>query len=160
MHSAELFAAEGEEGALLPTKRHDEEAHFDITAMIDLVFMMNIYFMVTALASAMEEINLAQAAHCTPADTEGAVIINVMAGAGERDPQVILEVNDKKTPIASAEQEKAITDAVQAALANGHPVVIIKAEQEVAHKEISELMRIASEAGEIKLYLGVYETSN
>ncbi|HEV3004363.1 MAG TPA: biopolymer transporter ExbD, partial [Pirellulales bacterium] len=79
MHGAELFAAEGEGGELFPRKRHDEEAHFDITAMIDLVFMMNIYFMVTALVTAMAEINLAQAAHCTPADKDGAVIILVMA---------------------------------------------------------------------------------
>jgi len=159
MHGAELFAADGEDGSLLPAKRHQEEAEFDITAMIDLVFMMNIYFMVTALVSAMAEIDLAQAAHCTPADTDGAVIINVMAGGGERGPQVTLGEGSGAKPIAAAEQEKAIQAAVEKMLAAGHDRVIIKAEQNVSHKDVSELMRFANDAGEIKLYLGVHETN-
>jgi len=107
----------------------------------------------------MAEIDLAQAAHCTPADTDGAVIINVMAGGGERGPQVTLGEGSGAKPIAAAEQEKAIQAAVEKMLAAGHDRVIIKAEQNVSHKDVSELMRFANDAGEIKLYLGVHETN-
>src|SRR5258708_6783327 len=158
MQGAELFAAEGEEGSLLPAKRREEEAHFDITAMIDLVFMMNIYFMVTALVTAMAEINLAQASHCTPADKDGAVIIRVMAAAGDGVSQVFLGESDAK-PLEPADQEREITAAIETMLAAGHEEVIIKAEHDVAHKDISELMRIANEAGDVQLYLGVHETN-
>src|SRR5258708_38913721 len=102
MQGAELFAAEGEEGSLLPAKRREEEANFDITAMIDLVFMMNIYFMVTALVTAMAEIDLAQAAHCAAADTDGAVIINVMAGGGERGGEGDQGGGSARKPTAAA----------------------------------------------------------
>ena len=159
MHADEMFADDDGEGSLFAAKRHEEEANFDITAMIDLVFMMNIYFMVTALVTAMAEINLAEAAHCTAADTEGAVIINVEAGGGERGPQVTLGDGKGAKPIEASEQEKAIQAAVEKMLAEGHDRVIIKAEQEVAHKDVAELMRIANDAGEIRLYLGVHETN-
>ncbi|HUY33395.1 MAG TPA: biopolymer transporter ExbD [Pirellulales bacterium] len=154
----ELFAAEGDEGSLFPAKRREEEANFDITAMIDLVFMMNIYFMVTALVTAMAEINLAQAAHCTPADTEGAVVITVVADGGERGPQVFVG-EGAKAPTAAADQEKEIQAAVEKMLAAGYDRVIIKAEQDVAHKDVAELMRFANDAGEIRLFLGVHETN-
>ncbi len=42
-------------GGLLPSKKKHDDAEFDITAMIDLVFLMNIYFMflfITAAAGA------------------------------------------------------------------------------------------------------------
>jgi biopolymer transport protein ExbD len=159
MNGAEMFAAESEDGSLLRAKRHHEEAEFDITAMIDLVFMMNIYFMVTALVSAMAEIDLAQAAHCTAADSDGAVVINVTAGGGDRGAQVTIGEGSDAKPIPAADQEKAIQAAVEKMLAAGHDRVIIKAEQSVAHKDVSELMRFANDAGEIKLYLGVHETN-
>jgi biopolymer transport protein ExbD len=159
MHTDEMFAAGDEEGSLLGVKRHEEEANFDITAMIDLVFMMNIYFMVTALVTAMAEINLAQAAHCTPADTEGAVVITVTADGGDRGPQVTLGEGSGGKPIEANEQEKAIQAAVEKMLAEGHDRVIIKAETDVAHKDVAELMRIANDAGEIRLFLGVHETN-
>jgi len=79
--SADLLP-DDDDGEMFPVKSSHDEAHFDITAMIDLVFMMNIYFMVTALVTAMAEIDLAQAAHCTPADKDGAVIISIMADPG------------------------------------------------------------------------------
>ena len=41
-----------EENALIPRKPISDDAHFDITAMVDLVFMMNIYFLVAWIVAA------------------------------------------------------------------------------------------------------------
>jgi biopolymer transport protein ExbD len=151
-----LLSNKAGSGTLLPAKRLEEDAHFDITAMIDLVFMMNIFFMVTAMATALAEINLASAQHCMAADTEGAVIITIMANASE--PLVYLGSADG-TPLAHDEQDKAITAAVEQALASGHGNVIIRAEQEVLHKDVARIARMASESSEVKLHLAVLETN-
>ena len=65
--------------------RHDPqaEAHFDITAMIDLVFMMNIYFLVTFIGASSEEINLPTAMHCAPLDGDVATVITVTFAFGK-----------------------------------------------------------------------------
>ena len=50
---------------------------FDITAMVDLVFMMNIYFLVTFVTVAMGELEPAGRNACTPLDAESAVILTL-----------------------------------------------------------------------------------
>ena len=44
---------------LIARRPDSETPEFDITAMVDLVFMMNIYFLVTFVTVAMGEINSA-----------------------------------------------------------------------------------------------------
>src|SRR6266481_1391530 len=58
---------------------HDE-ARFDITAMIDLVFMMNIFFLVTTVTAALAEMDLPKAKHVAPADRDTAIIFTITAG--------------------------------------------------------------------------------
>jgi biopolymer transport protein ExbD len=146
------------DGALLPVKTAHDDAHFDITAMIDLVFMMNIFFMVTALTAALAEISLPEAEHCLPADADGAVIVTVVANA-DGDPLVYLSDGEKGIPLDPAQQARDIPAAIEQAIAAGHNTVIIKAEHNVRHKDVAQVARLASEIEDINLHLGVRETS-
>jgi biopolymer transport protein ExbD len=146
------------DGALLPVKADRDDAHFDITAMIDLVFMMNIFFMVTALTAALAEISLPEAEHCVPADTDGAVIVTVVANA-DGEPLVYLGDGKKGTPLDSAQQAHEIPEVIETAIAAGHNTVIIKAEHNVRHKDVAQVARLATETEDINLHLGVRETS-
>jgi biopolymer transport protein ExbD len=157
MHGELLGPDDEEEGPMFPRKKSEDNADFDITAMIDLVFMMNIYFMVTALVTASAEIALPFASHCTPADKDNAVIISVLADAS--GSKVYLGEAFSGPVIEPADQEQKITAAIQEKLATGHEQVIIKAEFDVPHKEVSEIMRIANDAGDVQLFLGVHETN-
>ena len=47
-----------EDNPLVKRRPIHDEAKFDITAMIDLVFMMNIFFLVTSVTAALAEIDL------------------------------------------------------------------------------------------------------
>ena len=146
------------DGALLPVKPVHDDAHFDITAMIDLVFMMNIFFMVTALTAALAEIALPEAEHCIPADTDGAVIVTVAANA-DGEPLVYLADGERGTPLDEAQQAHDIRAAIEDALSAGHSTVIIKAEHNARHKVVAEIARLAAENEDVKLHLGVRETS-
>ena len=158
MSNAFLASAAKIEGALLPVKQSDDDAHFDITAMIDLVFMMNIYFMVTALTAALAEIALPEAEHCLPADSEGAVIVTVTANA-DGDPLVFLGDGEVGSPLDRDRQSHDIPAAIEQALAGRHNTVIIKAAHNVRHKAVAEVARLAAENQDINLHLGVRETS-
>ena len=48
---------------LIARRPDSEPPEFDITAMVDLVFMMNIYFLVTFVTVALGELNLPAAKH-------------------------------------------------------------------------------------------------
>ncbi len=146
------------QGALLPVRPAQDDAHFDITAMIDLVFMMNIFFMVTALTAALAEIALPEAEHCLAADSEDAVIVTVTANA-DGEPLVFLGDGEVGTPLDTAQQARDISAAIEQAVAAGHKTVIVKAAHNVRHKAVAEVARLASENEEVELHLGVRETS-
>ena len=69
-----------DDNPLVPRRRLHDEAKFDITAMIDLVFMMNIFFLVTTVTAALAEIDLPAARHCAPADRDTSIVFTIMAG--------------------------------------------------------------------------------
>lgn len=140
-------------------KRHDptEDAHFDITAMIDLVFMMNIYFLVTFIGRTMEEINLPTAMHCAPLDGEVATVITVTAGADPQLVNVYVDSGVKGTPLTDPEQQaERIAQAVERGLAAGKTAVLIKAEKNIRLREMGRLAAAASLEG-VTLHLGVME---
>jgi len=57
-----------------------DDARFDVTAMVDLVFMMNIFFLVTWPKCARAEIDLPTARHCTAAQKEQSIVFTVLKG--------------------------------------------------------------------------------
>ena len=55
----------------------EDDAEFDITAMIDLVFMMNIYFLVTFVTVSLTQVDLPAATHVAALDADTTVIFTV-----------------------------------------------------------------------------------
>ena len=68
------------EDVLVPSKPLVDDARFDVTAMVDLVFMMNIFFLVTWVDMALAEIDLPAARHCAAADKEESVVLTITKG--------------------------------------------------------------------------------
>ncbi|WP_425618508.1 ExbD/TolR family protein [Anatilimnocola sp. NA78] len=153
-HSAGMFSG----GGLIRRDRQPDDAEFDITAMIDLVFMMNIYFMVTFITAAMGELpNLPNAVHAAPLDLDDAIQITVLESP---DPNFVTiqiggEGGDRlKDPVA---QEEAIAKAVEEGVAQNKKKVLLRAQQGVRLREIN---RIAGSIGAegVSLHIAVMET--
>jgi len=146
----------GDDGMPAAIGKHDD-AEFDITAMIDLVFMMNIYFLVTFITAAMGGLELPTANHCFALDPETAVTITVAPGL---DPQSVLVSIDgaaDATPITNAaQQEERIAEAVAAGAQAGKKAVLIRAEKTIRLREMGRLAVAARHEG-ITLHLAVME---
>lgn len=130
---------------------------FDITAMVDLVFMMNIYFLVTFVTVAMGGMNLPSADFCTPLDADTAVIVRIERTLDGESANVYLGDGDKGEPLAdNAEQERLIHAAVEEGVAGGKTAVLLKADRNV---RLSDMFRIATAASVegIKLHVAVLE---
>jgi biopolymer transport protein ExbD len=142
----------------LVSRRHKkDDAEFDITAMIDLVFMMNIYFLVTFLGVASGDLALPSANHGRPLDAAKAIPISIVAGKDFGSVDVYLGDGKKGTAITdSVEQEERIAAAVEAGTAAGKSAVILKAEKNVRLREIKRISIAAAHEG-VTLHMAVME---
>ena len=132
MEPAGINLGLSDHGGLIPHRKEFDPPEFDITAMVDLVFMMNIYFLVTFVTVALGELNLPAAKHVLALDADSAVVFTVMKSLDGKSVVVYLSDRDKGEPITdSAQQEKRIQEAVEQAKAAGKTDVLIKAEKKV-----------------------------
>lgn len=151
-------AIDDDDGPLLKRKSSLGEANFDITAMIDLVFMMNIFFLVTTVGAALAEMDLPTARHVVEADLDAAVIFSITldpAGTG-----TLLYLGDGETgdPIASPEEQiKAVRAAVEAGVADQKMTVLIKAVKNIRLRDLNRIATAASGVQGIELKLAVIE---
>jgi biopolymer transport protein ExbD len=151
---------EGDSGPLLARPPHQETPEFDITAMVDLVFLMNLYFLVTFITVALAEINLPTANHCEPLNSDEAVILTVLGSLDGKSVSVSVGEGDEAVPLGKIdEQGEQIAAAVEKGVGDGKDKVLIKAERKV---RLGDLFRVATAAAAdgASLHLAVVESDS
>jgi biopolymer transport protein ExbD len=147
-----------DDNPLVKRRPMHDEAKFDITAMIDLVFMMNIFFLVTTVTAALAEINLPTARHCAPADRENSVIFTILAGADRGAGQMTIDEGAEVFSLADIEPiERRIREAVEAGVRANRSTVLIKAEKNVRLRDVSRVGAVAVSVPGTDLKLAVFE---
>ena len=72
-----------------PKRKAVEDPEFDVTAMVDLVSLMNIYFLVSWVMTMANEVDLPSAKHCVAGDPDTSVMVIVKKG-DERGSTVVI----------------------------------------------------------------------
>ena len=146
-----------ESDGLLPRRPDNEPPEFDITAMVDLVFLMNLYFLVTFLTVAMGELALPAADHATALDADTAVVLSLVRSLDGQSTTLYLGDGEKGEPINdSSQQEQSVQTAIEEGIAAGKTAVLIKAESKV---RLADLFRISSllAGHDLQLHVAVME---
>jgi biopolymer transport protein ExbD len=145
-------------GGLVPPRAKQEDPAFDVTAMVDVVSLMNIYyFMVTFVGIALTEANLPPASHGRALDADTSTVITVVVGRGWQSVDVFLGDKEKGTPITDEEeQQEQIAQAVTSAIAKGKTDVLIKADKTVRLRDMQRVARAATQEG-ASLHFAVME---
>jgi biopolymer transport protein ExbD len=144
-------------GGLIPAKPPEEMPEFDVTAMVDLVSLMNIYFLITLSVGSAAEIDLPRAVRSKPLDEANATVISVLAGRDVNSVVVYLgDGRQGKVMTDATEQEEQIAAAVDAGLARQKTDVLIKAEKAIRLREIQRVSAAASREG-VTLNMAVWE---
>jgi biopolymer transport protein ExbD len=142
----------------LVARRSDEETpEFDITAMVDLVFLMNLYFLVTFLTVALGEMALPPADHAVALDADTAVVLSLARSLDGQSVMVYLGDGQKGDAIEGVEeQEQRVQAAIEEGVAAGKSAVLLKAESKV---RLADLFRISSlvSGHDLKLHVAVLE---
>jgi biopolymer transport protein ExbD len=123
---------------------HHETPEFDVTAMVDLVYMMNISFLVVFITMAISEMSLPAADHVSSLDADSATVISLVRGPDGKSTKLYLGSGEKGESISDPEeQERRVQAAVEQGLAANKKDVLLKAEKKV---RLAELFRIATAA--------------
>jgi biopolymer transport protein ExbD len=144
-----------DEDTLVPRKALVDDARFDVTAMVDLVFMMNIFFLVTWAEMARAEIDLPKAAHCSAAAQARSTVFTIVNVSGSA--AFYLGDSGSGGSIAPTELEQTVSGAVEEGLRDERDIVLIKAERDVKLRDVARLAGIATSVKGIQLMLAVIE---
>ena len=153
--------------AVMPRRRRRDEAEMDITPMIDITFLLLIFFLVASKMDAQADVRLPVAKYADAVSMQTAVVITVAAGTG--DQSFIYKGNGTSddTLLSSsspADQEMELAAYVQQRLDSDSPPdsVVIKAAKGTKHREVARVAQAVGAVGDvhakgIQLHVAVLE---
>jgi biopolymer transport protein ExbD len=147
-------------GPVLPHRRVRDTAELDITPMIDVVFLLLIFFLVCSTAAVQSAVELPPARHGGAVSERSAVIITIAAREGPGPARVYLGDGMQGAPLPDDEDEQAarIAEFVESGYFEGKTNVLVKAERKVRNGDV---WRVESAIGRAEgvdgLYVGVLE---
>jgi biopolymer transport protein ExbD len=145
---------------LMPPRTAATDDEMDITPMIDMTFLLLIYFLVVTTPDMRTSIDLPRASHGGAVSQRTATVITVGESGG--GPATVYLADGKvESALAAGElpqQRDAIAEHVRRGLQDDNRTdVVIKADRRVPHREVARVMRSASLVEGIKLHLAVLE---
>ncbi len=136
-----------------------ETADLDITPMIDIVFLLIIFFMVCSTASMQQAAELPPARHGTAVSPFNCVIFTVVQEGKGSPAKVYLGDGTDGVPLSSDPEalEAQIVEAVSEGASRGKDSVLIKADRTVKEGEVARVAAAAKQVEGVRLYVAVLE---
>jgi biopolymer transport protein ExbD len=158
----ELEEAKVELEGELPKVRgsdHGEDPEMDITPMIDMTFLLLIFFLVCSTPDQSTAIELAKARYGKGVGERNSVIITVSAEGVESAPVYLADgMIGEPLPEDTVEQSERIVAAVEKGRRDeGKENVLIKADRNVAHRDVARVIKAVSHVEGAKIFLAVLE---
>jgi len=154
----EEFRSE-EDQPVLPHRPVDDAGELDITPMIDITFLLLIFFLVATSQDSATAVQLPEARNGAGVDVRRAATITI---ADEGNGQASFYLSDGRMPDALLpagieNQLQRIENYVLQAKNNGKADVIIKAEKGVLYRQVARVVEAAGRVENMKIELAVYE---
>jgi biopolymer transport protein ExbD len=150
-----------EEDEPLIRKAQTPDAEMDITPMIDVTFLLLIFFLVCSTADQQSSVELPKAKFGIGIGKEKSVIITV-AGDGVDSAPVYLgdgKLESARLTNDPEEQSQLIVEAVTKGLQQDNKEgVLIKADRNVAYREVNRVVKSISQVEGARIYLAVLES--
>ena len=127
--------------------------------MVDLVFMMNIYFLVTTLSAIAPDVDLPLAHIVVPVDEGKSTAIVIVVAPDGKTPIVTAGDDGKGKLTDPDDQLEAVKQAVAKGVRESKGDIVLRAERAVKLRDISRLASAAAKVDGAKVYVGVLETT-
>ena len=130
-------------------KRAVPEADLDITPMIDVVFLLLIFFMVTSTMEASADLEIPGAKHGVGLETDKIIVFIVKNPESEGAVPVIVLENGNEVSLEE------VTTEVQQQMQKNITKVIIKADGRVTHGFVLEVTRAVTQVEGVSFFIAV-----
>lgn len=149
--------------SLLPRRRMDNDLEMDITPMIDITFLLLIFFLVASKMDPSNGVSLPKARHGTAVTSRDSAILTIAQGEGD---EVLIYKGDGQvadtllTATSPRGQEQEIIAYLTEQFNSSPPKiqVVIKAAKIVKHRETSRVARAVGMAKkDVPLFVAVME---
>lgn len=130
----------------------------DITPMIDVTFLLLIFFMVTSTMQATQDSDVPVARHGVGVDTRGSTMVLVHNDGNGLNGTSVVELKEAGGTTEVTLDE--LTARVRERFQSGVVDVIIKADRGVPHGFVQEVTRAVTEIDGVKFYIGIEEKKN
>ena len=139
--------------------RATEDFEMDITPMIDITFLLLIFFLVCSTADQDTAIELAKARHGKGVGERNSVIITISDEGIDSAPVYLADgMVGEPLPNDPEQQQDMIAEAVEKGRREQNKDnVIIKADRNVAHREVARVIKAVSRVPGAKIFLAVLE---
>jgi len=148
----------GADEAAFAKKKSGEETDLDITPMIDVTFLLLIFFMVTSTMQESSNITPPVAHHGEGTDTEDSVTISIAAPLSNDDTPEIKLGSKNDSPVGEMTEITGYIDRELVGAGKNH--VIIKADKNVPFGFVQQVMREVNKREGIKFHVGVEDQRN
>jgi biopolymer transport protein ExbD len=165
---ATSFEIDHPSDSFLPDRSRMEDNDFDmdITPMIDITFLLLIFFLVCSTHDAKTSIDLPKARYGKGVGERNSVMITIGdeitfdENGDEHVPVYLAESKIEKQRLPDRHDRQA--ELIRKAIENGKREetkqnVVIKADRDVAHREVSRVIKVASEVEGMQIHLAVME---
>jgi biopolymer transport protein ExbD len=144
---------------LLKQRRMPDDAEIDMTPMIDCVFLLNIFFILTYIPDPASAVNPPPSSTGVAIDPRRAVVVTI--AEGPTGAAVVYLGEDKKgAPLPDDEnsQREALLQYLQAGASEGKTYYLIKADRAVKGGDLSRVVGVVSEVEGLTPHFAVMET--
>jgi biopolymer transport protein ExbD len=145
----------------LVRRARTDDSEMDITPMIDVTFLLLIFFLVCSTPDQQSSVDLPKARYGTGVDKKNSVVITVSDEGIDTAPVYLADGKIAAARLTDDpdEQAKLIERAVLRGRDNeSKENVLVKADRNVAHREIARVIKAVSRVEGAKIFLAVLES--
>lgn len=145
-----------------PRPKRDDDTEMDITPMIDITFLLLIFFLVTSRPDSATGVNLPLAIHGDVVSQRRSTVMTVAEGGIDQAP---VYRGDGKNPetLCSTDVEQRneeIKKYIEEGMLQDKSDIVIKADRGVPCRQVNEVMQAVSKVeGVSRIHLGVLDNS-
>ncbi len=147
------------EAPLSRQRKPREDVEMDITPMIDITFLLLIFFIVCSTPDENSTFELAEARHGKGVSERESVFITISAESADPAPVYLADgISGDPLPDDPDEQRDLIREAVEKGRLELKDNVLIKADRNVAHRDVARVVKAVSLVEGATIHLAVLES--
>jgi biopolymer transport protein ExbD len=150
-----------DDGPLLPQRRMPDDAGIDMTPMIDCVFLLNIFFILTFVSDPSSTVSLPPSTSGAAINPQQAVTVTIAAGP-EGTPLVYLGDGKRGSALSDdpTSQREALLQYLQAGASEGKIYYQIKSDRGLKAGDVTRIVSVVSEVEGLIPHFAVLETQD